>query len=187
MFKVGDLVRRKAEFHMFGMYSEGDKVRTVTSVTGESIDLDGDENDFWDADKFELVGFSTAENIDNLVPLIIQWGEDRGIVANSTPLGQSRKTIEEVHELVTACAQLITTDQRCDDEGSLYPADILRRRITDDLKDAIGDVFVTLVMVAACAKLDIHQCVAAAYNDIKDRKGYLRPDGVFVKEVSNDT
>jgi hypothetical protein len=26
------------------------------------------------------------------------------------------------------------------------------------------------------------ECVAQAYNEIKDRKGYLRPDGVFVKE-----
>jgi hypothetical protein len=51
-----------------------------------------------------------------------------------------------------------------------------------ELADAIGDIFVTLVMVAGCAKLDINACVAGAYEEIKDRKGYLRPDGVFVKE-----
>ena len=115
--------------------------------------------------------------VNDLIPLIVQWGGDRGILANSTPLGQSRKTIEEVHELVTACAQV--------DLLNSLPGEC-QEKVIDDLKDAIGDVFVTLVMVAACAKLDIHRCVAAAYDEIKNRKGYLRPDGVFVKEVSND-
>jgi hypothetical protein len=30
--------------------------------------------------------------------------------------------------------------------------------------------------------LDFTDCVEQAYNEIKDRKGYLRSDGVFVKE-----
>lgn len=182
MFKVGDLVRRKSEFYTYGTYLVGDKVRTVSEVYEDSIGLDGDE-DLWDAKRFELVGFSAPQNIDNLIPLIVQWGEDRGIVANSTPLGQSRKTIEEVHELVTACAQLDTCQMMLpelfDQENNYATVTMV------ELQDAIGDVFVTLVMVAACAKLDIHQCVAAAYDEIKNRKGYLRPDGVFVKEVSN--
>lgn len=57
-----------------------------------------------------------------------------------------------------------------------------RKATLDNLADAIGDIFVTLVMVAGCAKLDINACVAQAYEAIKDCKGYLRPDGVFVKE-----
>jgi NTP pyrophosphatase (non-canonical NTP hydrolase) len=115
--------------------------------------------------------------MEDLIEKIKQWGHDRGITNNSTPLAQSRKTIEEVHELITACAELnaslhddcVTFDERDD--------------IETDLADAIGDVFVTLVMVAGCAGLDIQACIAQAYDEIKDRKGYLRPDGVFVKEV----
>jgi hypothetical protein len=57
--------------------------------------------------------------------------------------------------------------------------------VMDKLADAIGDIFVTLVMVAGCAKLDIHRCVAAAYDEIKNRKGSLNSNGVWVKEVSN--
>jgi NTP pyrophosphatase (non-canonical NTP hydrolase) len=108
--------------------------------------------------------------MEDLIEKIKQWGHDRGITRNSSPLAQSRKTIEEVHELITACAmQYYDTGSQDTEEA---------------LADAVGDVFVTLVMVAGCAGLDIQTCVSRAYNEIKDRKGYLRPDGVFVKETT---
>ncbi len=117
--------------------------------------------------------------MEDLIEKIEQWGHDRGIIRNSTPLAQSRKTIEEVHELITACAQL----QACRDRDP-HEKDVFYRLGKDgELADAIGDVFVTLVMVACCAKLDVRMCVSSAYEVIKGRKGYLRPDGVFVKEV----
>jgi NTP pyrophosphatase (non-canonical NTP hydrolase) len=119
-------------------------------------------------------------NIDELADRIRQWGEDRGILDNSSPLAQSRKTIEEVYELVAACAQIEEWHRL---NRVLIDAEWYRfRKIEEDLTDAIGDVFVTLIMVAECAGLDIQQCVQAAYEEIKDRKGYLRADGVFVKE-----
>lgn len=177
MFKVGDQVRRKLRYRDFAGFSEGANVCSVSFVSedGQSLSLTN-VDEFWDADKFELVS-PVEPTIDCLIPLIHQWGVDRGILENSTPIAQSRKTIEEVHEMITACAQLKSFME-------LVDGDIDHRfdAYEHDLKDAIGDVFVTLVMVAGCAKLDITKCVAAAYDEIKDRKGYLRPDGVFVKE-----
>jgi hypothetical protein len=38
-------------------------------------------------------------------------------------------------------------------------------------------------MVCAVLNLDLVQCLNGAYNEIKDRKGYLTKEGVFVKEV----
>ncbi len=116
--------------------------------------------------------------MEDLIEKIKQWGHDRGIIKNSTPLAQSRKTIEEVHELITACA---IKESQASCRHSYFPAVSTRAEI--ELADAIGDVFVTLVMVAGCAGLDIQACIAQAYDTIKDRTGYLRPDGVFVKEV----
>jgi hypothetical protein len=49
-------------------------------------------------------------------------------------------------------------------------------------RDAIGDVGVTLLMGCATADVDFVECLQQAYEEIKDRKGYLRADGVFVKE-----
>ena len=92
---------------------------------------------------------------------VIRWGEARGIVANSTPEAQAKKTQEELNELFLA----IHEDDR------------------DAMKDAYGDILVTLIMGCACADLDLVDCLAGAYNEIKDRKGYLGADGIFVKEV----
>jgi hypothetical protein len=37
-------------------------------------------------------------------------------------------------------------------------------------------------MVAAIEDVDLKQCFKSAYNEIKDRKGYLNKEGVFVKD-----
>lgn len=90
---------------------------------------------------------------------VIQWGEARGIVQNSTPYAQALKTKEELDELFEAISK--------DDRAAMI--------------DAYGDILVTLVMGCACADLDLVTCFKDAYNEIKDRKGYLTPEGIFVK------
>lgn len=92
---------------------------------------------------------------------VIQWGEARGIVQNSTPLAQAIKTQEELDELV----------------------DALRNNDKAAIADAYGDILVTLIMGCAIADLDLVQCLKSAYNEIKDRKGFLNKDGIFVKET----
>ena len=90
----------------------------------------------------------------------IQWGEARGIVQNSTPFAQALKTKEELEELF----------------------DAISKQDVAAMKDAYGDILVTLVMGCACADLDLVECFESAYQEIKDRKGYLNKDGIFVKE-----
>lgn len=52
---------------------------------------------------------------------------------------------------------------------------------TEEMKDAIGDVFVTLVGMAHHLDLDLSYCINAAYQEIRNRKGKVI-DGSFVKE-----
>ncbi len=92
---------------------------------------------------------------------VVQWGEKRGIVQNSTSEAQATKTQEELNELIEA----IKSGDR------------------DAMADAYGDILVTLVMGCACADLDLVECFKGAYEEIKDRKGYLGADGIFVKQV----
>jgi len=92
---------------------------------------------------------------------VVQWGEARGIVQNATALSQAIKTLEEVTELF----------------------DALNKKNLDEAKDAVGDIVVTLIMVCAVLDIDLVECLAGAYNEIKDRKGYLTKEGIFVKEV----
>jgi hypothetical protein len=112
--------------------------------------------------------------VQSYIPLIEQWGRDRGILDNSTPLGQSRKTVEEVRELVEEASALNVLNGLPGEDTSA---------VMGRLADAIGDIFVTLVMVAGCAKLDINACVAQAYNEIKNRTGRLNSQGVWEKDV----
>lgn len=101
-----------------------------------------------------------APTLDDLVEKVEQWGEERLITVNSTPQAQLLKCVSELGELADATLK--------DD----------RREIVDGL----GDVLVTLVMYAATQRLDLAHCLECAYDEIKDRKGYLTPEGVFVKE-----
>ena len=90
----------------------------------------------------------------------IQWGEARGIVQNSNPLAQAGKTQEELNELIEA----INNDDY------------------DAMKDAYGDILVTLIMGCACADVDLVSCLQLAYDEIKDRSGTLGADGIFYKD-----
>jgi len=64
---------------------------------------------------------------------VIQWGEARRIVQNSTPEAQWMKTVEEVNELL----------------------DAIKAGNRDEMKDAYGDILVTLIMGCACADIDL--------------------------------
>ena len=113
---------------------------------------------------------------------VIQWAEARKIIPNSYPLAQTRKTAEETTELVEAAAKLRLLDQLKDHlPPEVYEGN--REIILDEFKDAVGDVMVTLVNACALADVDAVDCFAGSYDEIKDRKGTLMPNGVFVKEV----
>jgi NTP pyrophosphatase (non-canonical NTP hydrolase) len=94
---------------------------------------------------------------------VIQWGEARGIVQNSNPMAQAIKTMEEVTELLEAI-------NKGDKAGMI---------------DAYGDILVTLIMGCATADIDLTECLASAYDTIKNRKGHLDAQGVFHKEQEN--
>lgn len=97
----------------------------------------------------------------NIVELdVVRWGEARGIIENSTSAAQVKKTQEEVQELVDAIA--------ANDKAAII--------------DAIGDVMVTLTMIAAIEDVSLLNCYESAYQEIKHRKGYLTKEGIFVKE-----
>lgn len=52
-----------------------------------------------------------------------------------------------------------------------------------EIKDAIGDIAVTLILQAHMHGWTLGECLESAYQVIKDRKGKM-VDGVFVKERS---
>ena len=112
---------------------------------------------------------STYQYLENEVEI---WARNRGIVQNSTPLAQARKTLEECGELIEAAAHV----------HAAHPADSMLPVWRNEYRDALADVLITLIVGAACADVNLTECLEEGYETIKNRKGYLRPDGVFVKE-----
>ena len=96
---------------------------------------------------------------------VIEWAQARKIIPNSTPVAQARKTLEEAGELLEAAARLDAGDATA---IAAY-------------KDAVGDVVVTLVNGCALADVDLVDCFYGSFQEIKDRKGHMNEQGIFVK------
>ena len=102
---------------------------------------------------------SEVMKINELIGRVEKWAEDRKIIPNSTPMAQLLKTMSELGELADATL-------KGDEEG---------------IVDGVGDVLVTLIIYSRLQGVDIENALAVAYEEIKDRKGTLTPEGVFVK------
>lgn len=94
---------------------------------------------------------------DEYVKKIVKWHHDRNLIEGSTDKDQFAKLIQEAGEL---------SDNIC--KG---------KNVSDD----IGDMVVVLLNIAERNKLSFTDCLAKAWDDIKDRKGRM-VDGIFVKE-----
>ena len=92
---------------------------------------------------------------------VVRWGEAKGIIQDSDSKTQLLKALSEMGEL----------------------ADAIIKRDRAGIIDGIGDVLVCLTMVAAIEDVDVKHCFASAYDQIKDRKGYLNKEGVFIKDA----
>lgn len=95
-----------------------------------------------------------------LEPLILEWAHKKGILKHGTPVAQMDKTREEIGELGDA----------------IEANDML------GIIDGIGDVGVTLIIQAAMQQLTLEECLAHAWEQIKDRTGQM-VDGQFVKDA----
>ncbi len=96
--------------------------------------------------------------MNELVKLVEEWAREKNLDI-AEPEKQMLKVVEEVGEVAAALA----------------------RNNKNDLRDGIGDVVVTLVILAIQNDMDLYECLNQAYNEIKDRKG-KNVNGVFVKE-----
>ncbi len=116
---------------------------------------------------------------------VIRWAEARKIIPNSTPLAQGRKTLEEVGELLEAAAGLNALNRLVKMDPFLVESAAVRAlaaQLLGEFKDGVGDVLVTLINACALADVDLTECLAEAYDEIKDRKGTLLPSGIFQKD-----
>lgn len=97
-------------------------------------------------------------NLIEVEAAIVKWSADRGILANGSAQTQCLKLMSELGELADNLAK--------------------GKDVTDD----IGDCFVVLTNIARLAGTTLEECANLAYEEIKDRKGFLNENGTFIKE-----
>lgn len=96
---------------------------------------------------------------ESLQDAIIQWGYARNIVSPKNTPKQFMKVTEELGELAEGINK--------DNQGQI--------------KDSLGDILVTLIILSKDLDVDLLDCLRGAYDVIKDRTGKT-VNGVFVKE-----
>ena len=91
--------------------------------------------------------------------LIREWASTRGLYDNGDPKTQALKLVEEVGE---TCRAILKQDH-------------------SEIVDGIGDCVVVLTNLAELVDTPIEDCIEAAYNEIKDRKGKM-VNGTYKKD-----
>ena len=91
---------------------------------------------------------------------VVQWAADKNLLKKENSYAQMAKVTEEVGEVASA---LLKGDERA-------------------LIDGIGDVVVTLIILAEQNGLGLEDCLEAAWIEISNRKGKTE-GGVFRKEA----
>ena len=97
--------------------------------------------------------------MNKLIKQVEQWSIDKNLhEADSSK--QFTKVVEEVGEVASALA----------------------RSNEDMLKDGIGDVVVTLIILAQQNGMSLEECLTQAYGEIADRQGRTI-NGTFIKQA----
>ena len=98
-------------------------------------------------------------NFEELQELVIDWAYERNIIDVKKTPKQFMKVTEELGELAEGINK--------DNQGQI--------------KDSLGDILVTLIILSKDLDVDLLDCLRGAYDVIKDRTGKT-VNGVFVKE-----
>ena len=114
-----------------------------------------DQKTYECCDKYNPCGCKPYYQFD----LIREWAEERGLYANGDLKTQALKLVEEVGE---TCRAILKEDY-------------------EEVVDGIGDCVVVLTNLAELMDISIEDCIATAYDEIKDRKGKM-VNGTYKKD-----
>ena len=97
-------------------------------------------------------------SMNKLIKQVEQWSIDKGL-DKCNSFTQYAKSSEEMGEVAAA----------------------LCRNDVDEIKDGIGDVVVTLIILAQQNNMTLYECLEQAYEEIKNRTGVMSKNGSFIK------
>lgn len=100
-------------------------------------------------------------NNNELQDKVLIWAGERNLLRKENALKQLAKTMSELGEL----------------------ADAIIKNDVDGIVDGLGDVQVTLIILANQLEIDYDWSLESAYDEIKNRKGKT-VGGTFIKDVN---
>ena len=135
--------------------------------------------------------YTNNHDVPRLLSKVTEWAQDRNIIKGSTAQVQFKKYLEESIELFATLNPELTPFQITNEIGRMVDDLYRDGRIKKapkgkTIKDDIGDCMVVLNNLALMSDTTLEECAAHAWNDIKDRKGFMNEHGVFIKEGDNE-
>ena len=100
---------------------------------------------------------------------VLRWAKDKDLLHIKNAPKQFMKFIEEVFEFKSEL------------DMWMYGGDILKPINLEHVKDEMGDIFVTLIILCEQIGIDPVECLSKAYEKISKRKGRTI-NGQFIKE-----
>ena len=100
---------------------------------------------------------------------VLSWADDKDLLHAENVDKQFMKFIEEVFEFKSEL------------DMWMYGGDILKPINLEHVKDEMGDIFVTLIILCEQIGIDPEECLSMAYEKISKRKGKTI-GGQFIKE-----
>ena len=120
-------------------------------------------------------------SFEDLQKLTLEWADDKDLLHEANADKQFMKFIEEVFEFKTefnvwGLYKKFKQDKKIEQDFSIKEHDRWM-----SMKDEMGDIFVTLIILCEQIGIDPVECLSMAYEKIKDRRGKTL-HGTFVKE-----
>jgi len=96
-----------------------------------------------------------------LEKLVLKWANQRGLLEEDSDIYM--QAVEGASKMVKLC------DAICEDDWS-------------EQCDAIGDVMITLIILANQLDMNLRECLKCSFNSISERTGETK-NGVFIKDL----
>ena len=130
-------------------------------------------------DNLDVGRFNEDQVFEILREKVLDWAKDKDLLHADIAGKQFLKFMEEVFEFRDEWLLFVHEYNKCSYGEANNDPEVVELRGNTKLE--VGDVFVTLIILCEQLNMDPVDCLARAYEKIKDRKGKTI-NGVFIKE-----
>ena len=129
----------------------------------------------------DYIKFNENSTFEDLTRNVLDWGKNKDLLHEKNAKKQFLKFMEEVFEFRDEWTLYVDELNFNDCSFGEIDDNSYLCELADKMILEMGDIFVTLIILCEQLEMDPVDCLARAYEKIKDRKGKTI-NGVFIKE-----